>query len=143
MAAPAVEHGSRPTPAQPFDLRLDSEERELPPVIAAATSSTLLQQSPQDGGIALQLPGGFSFYTPGFVDFDHVIQHFDWDLRERSLTIDLSSCTKSNFQALALLIQYAWYLTLNGCVARPNKRNQGRAHLLVCRQDRPRALPGN
>jgi len=66
----------------------------------------------------LQLPEGFSFYTRGFVDFDHVIQHFDWNLRERALTIDLSACTRSNFQSLALLVQYAWHLTLNGCIVR-------------------------
>jgi hypothetical protein len=62
-----------------------------------------------------QLPDGFSFYTRGFVDFDHVLRHFDWNLRECSLNIDLSACTRSNFQALALLLQYAWHLTLNGC----------------------------
>ena len=76
----------------------------------------VLQGAPVlDASPNLDLPDGFSFYTPGFVHFDHVLQHFDWDLRKRSLTIDLSRCTRSNYQCLALLLQYAWYLTLNAC----------------------------
>ncbi|MGC2697000.1 MAG: hypothetical protein WA738_14540, partial [Candidatus Angelobacter sp.] len=63
----------------------------------------------------LTLPRSFSFNRRGFVDFDAVLAYFDWDLENVSLTIDLAPCESSNFQALTLLIQYAWHLTLRGC----------------------------
>lgn len=63
----------------------------------------------------LRLPDQFSFYRHRFADFDHVLQFFNWDIHDRSLTVDLTRCTRSNYQALALLVQYAWHLTLRGC----------------------------
>lgn len=65
------------------------------------------------GGI-LQLPPSFSFNRRGFVDFDNLLQYFVWEPLTGNLTIDLSGCTSANFQALTLLLQYAWQLTLNG-----------------------------
>lgn len=62
----------------------------------------------------LKLPPKFTF-NRGFVDFDMVLEYFDWQLKDGSLTIDLTSCNSSNYQALALLIQYAWQLSINGC----------------------------
>lgn len=62
----------------------------------------------------LKLPRKFSF-NRGFVDLDRVLDHFDWGLSDCALTIDLTQCESSNYQALALLIQYAWYLTAKGC----------------------------
>ncbi len=61
------------------------------------------------------LPRSFTFYRGGFLDFDKVLRHFDWNFSGPSLTIDLSECLSANFQALTLLIQYAWYLTTCGC----------------------------
>src|SRR5207245_6651895 len=72
----------------------------------------------EDSDSLLELPKRFSFYTPGFLAFDHVIQYFDWSLKERAVMIDLSACTRSNYQVLALLVQYAWYLTLNKCTVK-------------------------
>lgn len=78
-------------------------------------AGTSVPRLARDLGSTLNLPEGFSFYTRGFLDFDHVIQYFDWNPAGDSLTIDLSTCARSNFQTLALLVQHAWYLTLNGC----------------------------
>jgi hypothetical protein len=61
------------------------------------------------------LPLSFTFNRKGFVDFDRMLQHFDWTLRDRSVVIDLTTCGSANFQSIALLIQYAWWLTMNGC----------------------------
>jgi len=63
----------------------------------------------------LKLPIHYSFYKKGIVDFDSVLQHMDFSVERREIIIDLSSCDSSNFQALALLIQYAWYLSTQGC----------------------------
>src|SRR5207249_8989994 len=54
-------------------------------------------------------------FNRGFVDFDMVLQHFDWQPGNAPLTIDVTNCASANYQALALLIQYAWYLTVSGC----------------------------
>lgn len=61
------------------------------------------------------LPPSFTFHTKGFVDFDRILKHFDWTLRDRAVVIDLTTCDSANFQAIALLIQYAWWLTTQGC----------------------------
>src|ERR1039457_2112906 len=61
------------------------------------------------------LPTSFTFNYKGFVDFDLMLQHFDWTVRNRAVVIDLTTCGSANFQAVALLIQYAWWLTTHGC----------------------------
>lgn len=68
-----------------------------------------------NGHRTLLIPNGFSINKRGIVSFDSVLQHFDLSLENRELIIDLASCDTSNFQALALLVQYAWYLTARGC----------------------------
>jgi hypothetical protein len=62
----------------------------------------------------LKLPPKFTF-NRGYVDFDMVLEYFDWQLKNGSLTIDLTACNSSNYQALTLLVQYAWQLSINGC----------------------------
>src|SRR5471030_68249 len=61
------------------------------------------------------LPPSFTFYRKGFVDFDKLLRHFDWTFLGCPVTIDLTTCESANFQAMALLIQYAWSLTMNEC----------------------------
>ena len=51
----------------------------------------------------------------GYIDFDYVLAFFDWSLHDVAVQIDLSTCENTNFQALALLIQYAWHLSCRGC----------------------------
>lgn len=102
--------------------RLDSREVDsggtpTMPHGVGAPADTLPVRSAREEGSTLRLPEAFSFYR-GFVDFDYVLQHFDWSLRERELSIDLTTCTRSNFQALALLVQHAWYAAANGCSVR-------------------------
>jgi hypothetical protein len=87
----------------------------LPPTAAITSSaSSDLSIMPTARTQTLVIPRKFSFYAR-VLDFDHVLKFFDWTLKDVSLLIDISSCESANFQALALLIQYAWYLTLNGC----------------------------
>ncbi|MGO9232224.1 MAG: STAS-like domain-containing protein [Bryobacteraceae bacterium] len=69
----------------------------------------------EDQSGILALPQSFTFNRKGFVDFDRMLRHFDWTLHDRPVVIDLTTCDSANFQAIALLIQYAWRLTMNGC----------------------------
>ncbi len=109
----AAEEKSTPSPASALKSNVNVAMPQTAPADRVEVSASILRPT-QDSGSNLELPEGFSFYTRGFLDFDHVIQYFDWNPHEHSLTIDLSACLRSNFQTLALLVQYAWYLTLNG-----------------------------
>ncbi len=62
----------------------------------------------------ISLPEFFTFYHGGAVNFDKVIERLDLNPQGSSVVIDTTACTTANFQALALLIQYAWFLTING-----------------------------
>ena len=61
------------------------------------------------------LPPSFTYTRKGFVDFNKLLKYFDWSFRNTPVVIDLTSCESANFQALALLVQYAWGLTTRGC----------------------------
>ena len=67
-----------------------------------------------DEGFLIRLPRKFTFMR-GYIDFDYVLAYFDWNLHDVSVQIDLSGCENTNFQVLALLIQYAWHLSSRGC----------------------------
>src|ERR1035437_2923301 len=69
-----------------------------------------------DEGFSIRLPRKFTFMR-GYIDFDYVLAFFDWSLHDVAVQIDLSTCENTNFQALALLIQYAWHLSCRGCRA--------------------------
>src|SRR5437016_14083437 len=62
----------------------------------------------------LKLPRRFTFYR-GFLEFDYIFDHFNWTLKNVPVLVDLTTCESSNYQALVRLIQYAWFLTMNGC----------------------------
>jgi hypothetical protein len=84
-----------------------------PPVSSPIVSSPIVS-SPRIEPFLLQLPRRFTFHR-GFLDFDYIFDHFDWTLKDVPVLVDLTTCESSNYQALALLIQYAWFLTINGC----------------------------
>ena len=58
----------------------------------------------------LTLPREFSFSIRGQVDFNHVLSFFDWDIKDSNVMIDISKCTRANYQALSLVISYIFYL---------------------------------
>jgi hypothetical protein len=86
----------------------------IDPLRAASPASVIIKPSAGHESFVIQLPRRFSFHR-GFMDFDFIFDHFDWTLRNIPVLVDLTTCESANYQALALLIQYAWFLTLNGC----------------------------
>jgi hypothetical protein len=80
----------------------------IPSTVAPVT------KRPISTGFVLQLPRKFTFHR-GFVDFDYVFEYFDWSLRDVPVLVDLTTCESANYQALALLVQYVWFIALNGC----------------------------
>lgn len=75
----------------------------------------LQQQLNVANGIEIVVPNGFSFKEQGAYDFDSLIRFFDWSHRDKHITINLKRCTNANYQALSLLILYAWKLKAQGC----------------------------
>lgn len=69
----------------------------------------------KENSITLTLPNKFSFREHNVFDFEDLISFFDWDFRDRQVKIDLSNCQSPNYQALSLLILYAWKLKDQGC----------------------------
>jgi hypothetical protein len=61
------------------------------------------------------IPNNFSFNKRGLVDFDKVLEHFNITVENEEVILDLTACETSNFQTLALLVQYAWFLSMKGC----------------------------
>lgn len=65
--------------------------------------------------ITLILPNRFSFKDHNIYDFDGFLSFFDWSLTNVPVRIDLRQCTSANYQAVSLLILYAWKLKSQGC----------------------------
>lgn len=65
--------------------------------------------------ITVSLPNIFAFKEHDIYDFDKFLSFFEWDLHDRPVRIDLTPCTTANYQALSLLVLYAWRLRDQGC----------------------------
>jgi hypothetical protein len=63
----------------------------------------------------LTLPTRFNFSRNDVYDFDLPLSWFDWTLKGERILIDLTPCKRANYQALSLLVLYAWHLNLNKC----------------------------
>lgn len=65
--------------------------------------------------ITLELPKRFSFKDHNVADFETVLSFFDWNIKDVPVKIDLRTCIVANYQAISLLVIYAWALRDNGC----------------------------
>jgi hypothetical protein len=80
--------------------------------------------------VHLYLPAYFNFKDHGAFNFDKAMMFFNWDLKGLPVIIDFSRCRSTNYQALALLVLYAWHLKSSGCrveFAGISQFGQGRA----------------
>lgn len=73
------------------------------------------RQMAKVNSITLTLPNKFSFRDHDIYDFEELISFFDWELNSRQVKIDMSNCKAPNYQALSLLVLYAWKLKNQGC----------------------------
>lgn len=69
----------------------------------------------REGIVTLTLPNKFTFKDHDIHDFESFLSFFNWDITEVPVSIDLTKCTTANYQALSLLILYAWRLKEQGC----------------------------
>ena len=65
--------------------------------------------------VTLTLPPKFRFKDHDIHDFDSLLEFFDWTLHDVPVRIDLTPCLTANYQAISLLVLYAWQLKSQGC----------------------------
>lgn len=65
--------------------------------------------------VHIKLPKKFAFRNHDLIDVDSVLKSFNWKLEDRPVKIDLTACNFSDYQALALVAIYSWYLKGKGC----------------------------
>ncbi|WP_061011628.1 STAS-like domain-containing protein [Photobacterium leiognathi] len=65
--------------------------------------------------ITIIVPDRFSFMEHGTYDFESFIRFFDWSYSDKKVKIDLTKCYNANYQALSLLVLYAWKLKSQRC----------------------------
>ncbi len=73
------------------------------------------QQLQEEQAVTISLPSKFRFKDHDVHDFDSFLEFFDWTLHDIPVRIDLTPCLTANYQALALLVLYAWKLKSQGC----------------------------
>lgn len=76
---------------------------------------SIRHQMRKDSRVHLPLPAQFTFNRSGTKYFDTVLNFFNWDLHDVPVEIDFTSCDSANYQAISLLIPYAWRLKQQGC----------------------------
>lgn len=65
--------------------------------------------------VTIVIPKRFGFRNHDVFDLDSVFINFDCALEGVPVKIDLSKCISSAYQALSLIVIYAWYLKHRGC----------------------------
>jgi hypothetical protein len=73
------------------------------------------RQMMKQNSVLLKLPNKFAFKEHDAYDFEDLISFFDWGFSNRQVKIDLTECKAPNYQALSLLVLYAWKLKDQGC----------------------------
>lgn len=63
----------------------------------------------------LIIPHKFLFADNGIYDFNSTISFFNWDFHDIHVEIDLTKCVKTNYQAVSIIILYAWKLKSQRC----------------------------
>jgi len=61
------------------------------------------------------IPDHYGFMDHEVYDFDKALSIYDWKVKSSEVVIDMSKCLTANYQALALVVLYLWYLRANTC----------------------------
>lgn len=82
----------------------------------------------------IQLPPVLSFKNNTIVDFNKYLETFHWDIPSNveKVIIDGRRCQNANYQALSLLVLYAWKLKVDGYhidFRFPNNQNYNLGHM--------------
>lgn len=65
--------------------------------------------------VVINLPKRFGLKDHDAYDFNEIFKFFDWEVKDCPVKIDITKCTSSDYQALSLIVLYAWHLKSNGC----------------------------
>jgi hypothetical protein len=89
----------------------------------AETSRVKVAPSPSWSGtkapdFTIAIPAVFGFKRGDLVDVDSVLAVFEWNHSYSTISIDFTACRRASYQALALVVLYAWHLRSQGCFVR-------------------------
>ncbi|WP_165727996.1 DUF4325 domain-containing protein [Pseudoalteromonas sp. 31A1] len=79
------------------------------------TLATLSKQLKNNDTVIINLEDGFSFKHQGIYNFERFIGFFDWSISNKRVLIDMTHCHGANYQALSLIVLYAWKLKSQRC----------------------------
>jgi hypothetical protein len=79
------------------------------------TLATLSKQIKDNDTVIIKLKDGFSFKHQGTYNFERFVGFFDWSLANKRVLIDMTNCHGANYQALSLIVLYAWKLKSQRC----------------------------
>lgn len=65
--------------------------------------------------LTITIPKRFGFRNNDVMDFDSVLELFDWNIKNSQVNIDFRKCKSADYQAISLIVIYSWYLKSNGC----------------------------
>lgn len=65
--------------------------------------------------VTVVVPSRFSILDHGIHDFETLLDFFDWNIVNCPVKFDLTQCKAVNYQALSLIVLYAWKLKSQGC----------------------------
>lgn len=79
--------------------------------------------------IKIVIPKRFAFRNNEIMNFDSVLNIFNWDIKDKNVEIDLRRCTSADYQAISLIVIYTWHLMNNGCKVKHfiNKKSNSHA----------------
>lgn len=79
------------------------------------TLATLSKQIKNNDTVIVKLEDGFSFKHQGAYNFERFVSFFDWSITNKRVVIDMTYCHGANYQALSLIVLYAWKLKSQRC----------------------------
>ncbi|MDM8559556.1 ATP-binding protein [Candidatus Parabeggiatoa sp. HSG14] len=62
----------------------------------------------------IKIPDGYSFQNYDVYNFEPALAVYNWEIVAEKVVIDMSHCFHANYQSLALLTLYIWYLNSQG-----------------------------
>lgn len=81
--------------------------------------------------VLIKLSKRFGFKNNDIMDFDQVLEIFNWDLHDSHVDLDFRRCTSADYQAISLLVIYSWYLKSRNCTVTFNTIKQANEHASV------------
>lgn len=79
------------------------------------TLKTLKNDIEKNNSVKIIIPKKFIFIDNGIYNFNNITKFLNWELENVHVEIDLTQCITTNYQAVSIIILYAWKLKSQRC----------------------------